>query len=103
MNLKHPFFRPRKVLLSGTFLLILLEFFVLHSLQSLDNRLSDFFVKSQAQAMVADQDIVIIDIDEPSLASMNHVAGRWPWPRSVHGELLEGIRKQSPKIGRAHV
>jgi adenylate cyclase len=97
MNIKRPFIKPRRVLLWGTLALVFLEFFVLHSLQSLDNRLSDFFIKSQASAMVADQDIVIIDIDEPSLASMNHVAGRWPWPRAIHGDLLEGIRKQSPK------
>ena len=97
MNFKRPVFKSRSVLLLGTLALVFLEFFVLHSLQSLDNRLSDFFVKSQASSMVADQDIVIIDIDEPSLASMNNVAGRWPWPRSIHGELLEGIRKQSPK------
>lgn len=97
MNFKRPVFKPRSLLLWGTLALVFLEFFVLHSLQSLDNRLSDFFVKSQAKMMMADQDIVIIDIDEPSLASMNHVAGRWPWPRAIHGELLEGIRQQSPK------
>ncbi len=97
MNFKSSFLKPRRVLLLGTLALVFLEFFVLHSVQSLDNRLSDFFVKSQASSMVADQDIVIIDIDEPSLASMNNVAGRWPWPRAIHGELLESIRKQSPK------
>ncbi len=30
-------------------------------------------------------DIVIIDIDEESLAAI----GQWPWPRSVHGQLLQ--------------
>ena len=97
MNLKYPLFKARRVLLLGTLVLVFLEFFVFHSLQLLDNRLSDFFVRSQARMAVADQDIVIIDIDEPSLASMNNAAGRWPWPRSIHGELIEGIRKQSPK------
>lgn len=33
-------------------------------------------------------DIVIIDIDERSLAKMAEEYGRWPWPRSVFAELL---------------
>jgi CHASE2 domain-containing sensor protein len=33
-------------------------------------------------------DIVIIDIDERSLAKMAKDYGRWPWPRSVFAELL---------------
>ncbi len=95
--MKRRFFTPRRSLLWGSLLLVFLEFFAFHSMQSLENRLSDFFVKSQASRVQPDPDIVIVEIDEPSLASMNATAGRWPWPRSVHGELLEGIRKQSPK------
>ena len=32
-------------------------------------------------------DIIIIDIDEESLAAI----GQWPWPRSVHSELLRQV------------
>src|SRR5580765_4553944 len=35
----------------------------------------------------ASPDIVIVAIDEPSLASI----GRWPWPRSVHAQLLSRL------------
>ncbi len=45
----------------------------------------------------ADPDIVILDIDEASLAAMAREYGRWPWPRQVFGEFLDLIGKQKPK------
>ena len=33
--------------------------------------------------------IVIVAIDEPSFAEAGQ---RWPWPRSLHGELVEALR-----------
>jgi hypothetical protein len=33
-------------------------------------------------------DVVVIDIDEASLASMATSHGRWPWSRGVVGEFL---------------
>lgn len=69
----------------------------LHGLQALDGRLSDWFVRQQSQKLVADPDIVIVSIDNASLGSMIDVAGNWPWPRSVYGELVRGLAKQHPK------
>lgn len=77
-------------------LLALAETFSLHTLQPLENRLSDFFVRHQAQSLKPDPQIVIVDIDDSSLARMQEVAGKWPWPRSVHGELVRGIAAQHP-------
>ena len=34
-------------------------------------------------------DIVLILIDETSLNALNKIAGRWPWPRYVHAELID--------------
>jgi adenylate cyclase len=34
-------------------------------------------------------DIAVILIDEQSLRQMNQVVGRWPWPRSVHADLID--------------
>ena len=42
-------------------------------------------------------DIVIIDIDEKSLAALAADYGRWPWPRQVLGELVEKLAAQNPK------
>ena len=34
-------------------------------------------------------EIAIILIDESSLQAMNEIAGRWPWPRYIHAELID--------------
>ena len=74
-----------------------LEIFQLHLLQPLENRLLDRFVKAQAAKLAPDPDIVLVDIDEKSLAVMQPEAGRWPWPRVVHAELIEGLAAQKPR------
>ena len=38
------------------------------------------------------KDIVLILIDEASLRAMNPSVGRWPWPRSLYGDLLEFLQ-----------
>ncbi|MBU0689683.1 MAG: adenylate/guanylate cyclase domain-containing protein [Gammaproteobacteria bacterium] len=78
-------------------LLALLELMYLHALSPLENRLSDAFVRMQATALAPDPDIVIVDIDDNSLTQMENDAGRWPWPRAIHGELVQGIAAQQPK------
>jgi adenylate cyclase len=88
-----------KTLLLTTVLFLLaaaIESGWLHGLQPLESRLSDFFVRQQAHGLQPDPDIVIVDIDDASLARMQDVAGNWPWPRSVHGELVRGIAGQHP-------
>lgn len=61
------------------------------------NLVADAFQRHRAGAQQADRDIVIVDIDERSLGAMVQYAGRWPWPRSVHGELVAGIERQRPR------
>lgn len=83
----------------GALFLVLafIELTWLHALSPLENRMSDWFVHQQAQGLKPDADIVIVDIDDASLARMQDTAGSWPWPRSVHGELVRGIARQQPK------
>lgn len=69
----------------------------LHILAPLQTRLSDAMVANHALKSVPDRDIVIVDIDERSLIGMSHRVGRWPWPRSLHAELVEGIERQQPR------
>jgi adenylate cyclase len=73
------------------------EFSLVHFLLPLENRVSDYFVRTQALKLSADPDIVIVDIDEKSLAVMAGEAGSWPWPRSVHGELVTALERQKPR------
>jgi adenylate cyclase len=74
-----------------------MELFAVHSMLPLENRLLDAFAKRQAATLAPDPDIVLVDIDEKSLAAMEPVAGRWPWPRVVHAELIEGLAAQKPR------
>ena len=63
----------------------------------LERRLSDLFIRLQAHDVEPDPDVVIVDIDDRSLERMAQLADRWPWPRSVHGELAAGIEAQKPR------
>ena len=88
--------KPLLVITALFLLLALVETAWLHVLLPQENRLSDFFVRMQAQGLQPDPDIVIVDIDDHSLARMESEAGNWPWPRSVHGEMVRGIARQHP-------
>jgi adenylate cyclase len=74
-----------------------LEMFVLEWMKPLENRLLDSFVKTHAAALAPDPDIVLVDIDEHSLVQMEKEAGRWPWPRVVYADLVEGLAAQKPR------
>lgn len=66
-------------------------------MRTLENRLLDSFVRTQAAFLAPDPDIVLVDIDEKSLAAMETEAGRWPWPRVVYADLVEGLAAQKPR------
>ncbi len=74
-----------------------LEIFVFQLLRPLENRLLDAFVRTQAASLAPDPDIVLVDIDEKSLSRMQDIAGRWPWPRDVHADLVSGLASQKPR------
>jgi len=38
-----------------------------------------------------------VTIDDKSLDAMKRFAGRWPWPRNVHAELIEGLNTYLPQ------
>jgi len=77
--------------------LLALELGFLHWLRPLDNRLLDSMVRSHAVELAPDPDIVLVDIDEKSLADLDEIAGRFPWPRVVYGQLLDGLAPQRPR------
>ena len=55
---------------------------------SLDRALFDFY-QSSINNDKPDADIVIVAIDDSSLARL----GRWPWERSIHGKFLEQLHE----------
>ncbi|HEY0268973.1 MAG TPA: CHASE2 domain-containing protein, partial [Methyloradius sp.] len=78
-------------------LLLVVELAWVHLLQPMENRVADAMLARHALKSIPDKDIVIVDIDERSLDLMADSVGRWPWPRSLHAELVEGLERQHPK------
>ena len=72
------------------------ELLWLHALEPLGNRLSDALLRQAASSAPPDPAIVIVDIDESSLARLEDQAGAWPWPRAIHAELVEALAAQGP-------
>ena len=65
-----------------------------------DRALGDALSRLHARHVVADRDIVIVDVDDISLERMASPAfgvGRFPWPRAVYGELIDELRRQKAR------
>jgi CHASE2 domain-containing sensor protein/signal transduction histidine kinase len=48
---------------------------------------------SAAFRPAADESILLVNIDDPSLAAL----GRWPWPRSTHTNLIQKLQAANPR------
>ena len=69
----------------------------LHVTANMRQTAFDMMVRHRIIVPKPDRDIVIVDINEASLASMSKEYGRWPWPRQVLGEFLEHMEEQHPR------
>lgn len=78
-------------------ILIVADLGVLNLVAAADTKLFDTLISHRIRVPQPDPDIVIIDIDEASLAGMAKQHGRWPWPNRVMGELVDGIEAQKPR------
>jgi len=76
---------------------LLLDASVFHRGENMRDKAFDFMVKHRVLQPKADKDIVIVDINEASLAAFAKEYGRWPWPRQVLGEFVENVQAQNPK------
>ncbi|HOD28193.1 MAG TPA: CHASE2 domain-containing protein [Syntrophales bacterium] len=76
---------------------VLIDAGIFHVGENMRQKAFDFMVRSRLVAPEPDPDIVIVDINEASLASMAKDYGRYPWPRQVFGEFLENVKAQRPK------
>jgi CHASE2 domain-containing sensor protein len=93
-RLSNSFYLYLAVLLS---LLILLDASVFHVGENMRQKAFDLVVRSRIATPKPDPNIVIVDVNEKSLAALAADYGRWPWPRQVFAEFLENIEKQHPK------
>lgn len=74
----------------STLLVVLLV--VWHGAARIDNLLFDAFLRSTKHTPRSD--ILIVAIDNRSL----NEAGRWPWPRQRHAELVEKLAAGNPRV-----
>jgi adenylate cyclase len=61
--------------------------------QTLDLRFRTFATPSPATDR-----ILVIDIDERSIQSLEPDFGRWPWPRDAHAAIVEYVRRAGAKV-----
>ncbi|MES2126252.1 MAG: adenylate/guanylate cyclase domain-containing protein [Pseudomonadota bacterium] len=90
-------FGPKSLLFAGALVVAAGELLLVHATRPLENRLLDAIVRQHAATLEPDPSIVIVDIDDASLKRLEDVAGSWPWPRSVHAELVQGLQRQRPR------
>ncbi|MBS0320596.1 MAG: adenylate/guanylate cyclase domain-containing protein [Proteobacteria bacterium] len=65
-----------------------------HLLAPLDARLADAWIARHAAAVPPSRDIIVVDIDDASLAGLEASLGRFPWPRVVYGEVIAELAAQ---------
>jgi adenylate cyclase len=93
-RLRNSFYLYLAALLS---LAVLLDASVFHVGENMKQKAFDFVVRHRVIAPKPDPDIVIVDVNEASLAALAPDYGRWPWPRQVFGEFVEHLQDQHPK------
>jgi adenylate cyclase len=75
---------------------VLIDVMVLHVTNGIAQSSFDAMVRARIYAAAPDPRIVIVDIDEASLARMSKEFGRWPWSRDTLATALDFVEKQLP-------
>ena len=78
-------------------LFVVLDTFLFHKVVEQHQRSYDLVIKNRIVKPRPDPGIVIVDVNEKSLADMAADYGRWPWPRQVLGEFVEQVELHKPK------
>lgn len=70
----------------------------LNGFSDLNASAGDILLRWHVRERKPPANIVLVDIDQASLddPQMLELAGNWPWPRAIHGELTEFIAAQKP-------
>lgn len=59
--------------------------------------LKAFDMRARSYSVQPSSDVAVILIDEASLRGMNPIVGRWPWPRSVHADVVDFLAMSGAK------
>lgn len=85
------------VLAAAFSILLIADYAWIQAGEDVDQKAGDLLLSFNADRRPPSDRVVIVDINQRSLELMNEMAGSWPWPRSVHGELVDHIARQKPK------
>ena len=73
---------------------LLVPFSFFSPFRLVEDRLYDLF-STLAPPLPQEPGVVIVAIDEPSFSEIGQ---RWPWPRDLHGRLIEKLREAGAKV-----
>ena len=74
------------VALLSSILGAVLTIFILNSaLQRISIDVLNYFLASEKTS----EEIVVVGIDDSSFSALDESVGRWPWPRWIHGDLID--------------
>ena len=94
----HRLLKGNWIALAALFALVVLaDYALIGASEPVDQKAGDLLLALNAERRAPSDKVVIVDIDQKSLELMNDFAGSWPWPRSVHGELIDQIAAQQPR------
>jgi CHASE2 domain-containing sensor protein len=78
-------------------LFVVVDALTLRAVVDMRQRTYDLMIRYRIFKPEPDPRIVIVDVNEASLAAMAKDYGRWPWPRQVLGEFVERVQEQQPQ------
>lgn len=64
----------------------------------LENTSYDWRMRAAAQPATARQDIVFVEINDSTIAALEPVFGRWPWPRVVHAGIIDYLTRAKARV-----
>jgi adenylate cyclase len=70
----------------------------LEAFRTVELKTYDWRLSHTADPATARKDIALVEIDEYSLRNLQPNVGRWPWPRIVHGTLIDYLRQGKPAL-----
>lgn len=75
-------------------------FSLLLSLAKIDVKTAsyDVAIQKRLSSPVATSEIIIVDIDEKSIAELSPRFGRWPWSRELMAEMIAGLGEYEPSV-----
>jgi adenylate cyclase len=67
-------------------------------MQTVEQKTYDLRVRALTDVSLADQHIVIVNIDDASVRKLEPLVGRWPWPRLVHATVIDFLSRAPARV-----